>query len=426
MAFIKKYMALLIPAGILLLALLLLIPTILKGKSLRKDMEDSVRQASNVNKWISNAPSSEQARLEEVYQNEHARDAEAIEMQLRQATTRELISYNVFPEPTDTSVQIFTDFGKKFREKLDSLISQMDARSAPTDQEVHLELLRRGGDSRSERSMSRTRDTRDRNPAADVTLAIENAFLQKRASEISVYASANVFDLYSFWENYDYQGPQAIEDCWYSQLALWVYEDVAGTITSMNNDSRSSSTLSSPIKRLVGVSFLKAADYKTTGSTSRGRDTTISGDFPAYLIGSEDVEIRVPSVLGVEPWTTRKCDEDIDVIHFSVSVIVESNAVFSFMKELCREKEHKFYGYDGKAQEETFKHNQITIMQFLQEPIEREGVFHGKYRYGDAAVVKLDLICEYIFHRAGYDNIKPEKVEQLLDPQEEASGGYGY
>ena len=421
MAFIKKYTTLLIPVGILLLALLLLIPTILIGKSLRKEMEISIRQASSVRNWISKAPSSKQSRIEKVYQDEHARDADAVELQVRQGTTRELVSYRIFPKPADTSVQVFTDYGKKFRGKIDSLISQMNARNAPTDQEINLELLRRGSTNIETR---RGRNKQNQNQLVDVTLAIKDAFLKKRASQVSVYASANCFSLYDFWENFNYQGPKAIEDCWYSQLALWVHEDIADTIASMNSDSRSSSVLTSPVKRLVGVSFRRGANYSRTSKSSRGRgygNISTTGDFPSYLISLVNQQIQARSILGVESWTTRKCDEDIDVIHFSVSVVIESNAVFSFMKELCREKEHKFYGYDGTGPEETFKHNQITIMQFLQEPVDRQALVHSNYRYGDAAVVKLNLVCEYIFHRIGYDDIKPQKIKELLGSETDSS-----
>ena len=37
---------------------------------------------------------------------------------------------------------------------------------------------------------------------------------------------------------------------------------------------------------------------------------------------------------------------------------------------------------------------------------------HRLYRYGDDAVVRLDLICEYIFNKNGYEKIKPESVKK--------------
>lgn len=85
-------------------------------------------------------------------------------------------------------------------------------------------------------------------------------------------------------------------------------------------------------------------------------------------------------------------------------------------------KSHKFRGWDGKVQEQVFKHNQITILESKIESINREDIAHERYRYGDDAVVKLDLVCEYIFNQAAYDKVKPESVKesvkQILDEQE--------
>ncbi len=71
-------------------------------------------------------------------------------------------------------------------------------------------------------------------------------------------------------------------------------------------------------------------------------------------------------------------------------------SVLPFMNELCKAKQHKFKGYFGKGQEQTFKHNQITILDSEINSINREDIVHDLYRYGSDAVVQLDLTCEYI------------------------------
>ena len=86
------------------------------------------------------------------------------------------------------------------------------------------------------------------------------------------------------------------------------------------------------------------------------------------------------------------------------------------MKELCSEKEHTFrVGYAETGAEKTCKHNQITILQSEVEPIERDDSVHENYRYGDGAIVRLNLICEYVLYRSGYDMIKPETIKILLN-----------
>jgi len=54
--------------------------------------------------------------------------------------------------------------------------------------------------------------------------------------------------------------------------------------------------------------------------------------------------------------------------------------------------------------------------------VERDAPDNANYRYGDEAVVRLDLICEYIFNRDGYDKIKPESIKVRLGQSEAAEG----
>jgi hypothetical protein len=83
-----------------------------------------------------------------------------------------------------------------------------------------------------------------------------------------------------------------------------------------------------------------------------------------------------------------------------------------FMQELCSAKEHKFKGFAGNEQEQKFQHNQITVLEskFMSAGDEP----YSLYDYGDSPVVELDLICEYIFNKKGYDEIKPETVRQSI------------
>jgi len=106
-------------------------------------------------------------------------------------------------------------------------------------------------------------------------------------------------------------------------------------------------------------------------------------------------------------------------VHFSFAVVIDSGAVLPFMQQLCSAKEHKFSGFFGEAQEQIFKHNQITILESNINPIDCEDDTHTLYRYGEDAVVRLDLICEYIFSKSGCDEIKPELIKQPTEDVQE-------
>ncbi len=85
-----------------------------------------------------------------------------------------------------------------------------------------------------------------------------------------------------------------------------------------------------------------------------------------------------------------------DVMQFDVHVIVKAADVMRFMQELCSAKTHKFRGWLGDQPEQTYKHNQISILESQIAPVDREDFDHSSYQYGNDEVVDVDLICEYV------------------------------
>jgi len=94
--------------------------------------------------------------------------------------------------------------------------------------------------------------------------------------------------------------------------------------------------------------------------------------------------------------------------------------VVPFMEELCSAKPHTFRGFYGNEPEQTFMHNQISILESSVGPIDKESRSHDLYRYGDLPVVELDLLCEYVWQRTpGFEEIKPQQVKAELAGDEE-------
>jgi hypothetical protein len=149
-------------------------------------------------------------------------------------------------------------------------------------------------------------------------------------------------------------------------------------------------------------------------SSSAGDDA--DRDAPNYVTDS------LPSNFLASSPTGREGNEDVDVVHFAVSVLVENQHVLAFMKELCSEKPHTFReDFMPDGQEKESRHNQITILQSELRIIDKESEEHALYRYGDEPVVWIDLVCEYLFNRAGYDSIKPDPVKERLEQQTDAT-----
>lgn len=436
---VLKSSSLLSPIIIAVVGLLLFIPTQIMSGSLRSKIDkESVRLGSQVRMLRSGAIArdqwKEQAKLRQFYAN----DANEITRLVVQSVQRQLLSYEVFPEPKGSSQFIFQRFGQNFRSTIDGLLSRLNARDCPTDAELNRALesssttgARTGGRYSSASPYTSTSNflygSSGMGRANVVRTTIVDGICKERAKSASVYGNPLDVGGYEFWGDYQYAGSEeAVGDCWYYQLANWVIEDVFATIEKMN--SGSSSVFTSPVKRFLGVHFSadkmgskRSAGYGGVYGGGRGAmNIRQSTDKPSYVLSMEE---------GLaEPCTGRISNEDFDVIHFNVVTVVSTKSIFPFMRQLCSAKEHKFKGFSGKEPEETFKHNQISILEERIIPIDREDPSHQLYRYGEDAVVELDLVCEYIFNRGGYDAIKPESIKTTLAGEDttETSPNYMY
>ena len=396
MNFIKKYLALLIPAVIAFFAVLLFVLVSMSGRSLAEDIDSgSVAELRSIKQMLGNTPPRGQFEQMQVYQDKYAAEADAIDSLSRQGGRRDLISYKIFPWPQSTSQQLFKVFAERYVAAIEEIVTYVNGRDALGDLDITKEL----GMSRSVSVIGRTNVSSARNAMVDAICA-------KRAQEISVYANPGLFRWYSFWDNYKFFGTkEAVESCWYSQLAYWVYRDVVETIVAMNEGSMS--VFTSPVKRLVGIGFSPSVSDSVGVNVGRGQ--SVSGDKPLYVRGGYG------GIFGEYPWTGRICNGDMDIVHFKFNVIVDSTAVMSFAKELCSSKEHGYrVGFSENGQQQAGRHNQITILESEIEPVSRRADIHKNYRYGDGSIVRLSLLCEYIFDRAAYDPIKPDSVKAAL------------
>ena len=409
MDFIKKYLFFIVPVAVTLVAVMFLMVNLLMAQSLREQMEESVSMGRRITSYKDQKISSSQWKLERQYQQAHGRDANEISAGAKESSQRELLSYKIFPEPKETSAQIFHNFGENYRQAMEGLIGSIGALDCPTDAELKsLSLIQpaKGIERTVTRGGPVARD-RGRTGRGDETGdAIVEIIRKQRAETIPVYGNPVQLSGYKFWEEFNYAGRQdAVEKCWYSQLGFWIQKDIIDTIKAMNADS--GSVFSSPVKRILGVSFLGPVTDAPP----------VKENMPKYVSSPEEGLTT--------PWTGRMCNDSVDIVHFSLSVVIDSKKVLGFMRELCREKEHLFNGYFGKEQSRRLRHNQITVLKSDVRPVDRLNASDEGYYYGDDAVVRLDLVCEYIFNRAGYDVIKPKSIKVLLGQLEESEEGGG-
>ncbi len=434
-----KNTSLLIPVVIVLISILLFIPTQLMSSGLKKEIQkESISVLSRVQNLSQKAVSDELLEQKTKQLQTRANDANEIARLAIQTSQKQLLSYDVFDvnDPNSLSGLIFLQFGQQFIGGIDKLIASANAGDCPTEAELIRAIEESGANSRSRLGRSGTYDTRTTMPTmpiprrssvpggplpgmrmrSELERVVVDQTCQKRAKEVSFYVNPAELSGYEFWKEYDInvQKVQAVEDCWYYQLAYWVIEDVFDTINSMNSGHEN--VLSAPVKRLMRLGFtMNTNRARIRRGSFRGRRTvgnkdSENDDRPKYVLSSDE-ETKL-----TESCTGRYSDEDIDVIHFNVVCVVSTKDIMSFMKELCSAKEHKYIDESGKTH--TYMHNQITILETNINSVDRE-IDHNSYRFGDSGVVELELICEYIFNKKGYENNKPESVKTTLLGEED-------
>jgi len=445
----KNNLSLLASVIIALVSVLLFIPTQLMSSKLKEQVEqESINNGLNkIKRLETSAVSSRQYEMEAERQKAHAADANEVARLAMQTTQRELLSYDIFPapDPNGFSGLIFQKFGENFRSQLDTMISNFNAGDCPTDAEIERGLENSASSSRNRgRGLSPIMPmSRDRNYGGmdlyggggsmmmgNINRMIIDEMCKDRAKTISVYINPLDVADYEYWADYTYDVKQeeAIEDCFYHQLAYWIIEDIFQTIDKMN--SGYDNVLTAPVKRFFSITFtmgLKSARrgggvYRAIrgrgGRTAKDQNKTENADRPRYVLDES-------SGLS-ESCTGRYCDDDIHITHFNFSVIVNTKSVLPFMKELCSAKEHQFRGYPDPNDPnqtfepvQTFKHNQITVLESKMGSINPNEMTHRYYRYGDDPVISLDLICEYVFDKEGYKNLIPEKIKKTLAGEDE-------
>jgi hypothetical protein len=420
LVFIRNYSAYILPVVLTVVALGLMGVSSLISKGLRGKVEGgSVELGNSVKALGLQGISARQWQVEKQYQDTLDADANGMSRLLRQTTQRELLSYKLFPEPKDTSILIFEQFGQKYRSSIEELIVNYGARGCPTSAEIEKAVLQ----TRSEGSGLTDASGGYRGLGGDmrgssfsiggmdkVERMIIDELCHVAARKASFYASPLDIAGYEYWGKspagegmskipvFTYRSiQQSVEACWYWQLGYWIIEDVFETIGAMN--SSCDNVMGCPVKRLMRINF------------GLGADDSAGMSAPPSYVRTLDEGLTLGH-------TGRVCDEQMDIVQFELLVLVDSRFVLPFMDELCSAKEHTFKGWSGDGPVQQFKHNQITVLEVNVDPVNLDtgsGTFSGKghqlYRYGDEAVVEMKLICEYIFERAGYDEIKPELIE---------------
>jgi len=378
----------------------------------------------------------------------------------RQTSKRPLLFEKVFPAPAEVSSarSYYNQFGQQYCQAIENLLVVCRSGDRPSAIEEQKVLDSYKGSASSEGAGSSRTDTRATtavppggatmpsemprgmsegaartmgNPAAALTnlksseQRLVDELRRKRAQSISVYANTDALCGYGYWQGHPGTGePETLSlNSWFSQLSYWIQQDVVLSVAKINDNSKS--VLENPVKRLVEIGFAGAtagAPSVRRDSTSAGSETTATrksnpDNLPQYVIRSPgasgpDAAAGPPAGAITSPWTGRAGDELIDVVHFSVSVIVDTTRMADFINALQSEK------YDA---DNANRRNQITVLDMRVEPLDVEVEQAAGFHYGPGSLTLLRLNCEYFFFKSGYEEFKPEAVKKLFLGQEAQS-----
>lgn len=453
LSFLKNNLALLVPVIIAVVGLLFLVPARLLGGGVRKEMEQgSLRRGQKITKLRRDLSAPRGVNTREGYIEALRQDANDIEALVERTVMREFLRYDIFPDTNETSLLLFERFSEEYRAGVDGMLAKVGAGGAPSITAIEEALksarptrapgmggmgggydtmsgldagslgaggadyggLYGGGGLESGRGMGTPRLS----GLSPVNREIVNQVCRDAAKTVKVYGAEENIAGYTFWDTWTFlDRDTAYRDCWYWQLGYWVVEDVMTTIQKMNETS--TSVIDSPVKRLTDVSFTLKQSSRRRGSrgpTMRfGAKMTGgagAGNNPTYVKTAKDA-LTVPC-------TGRVTNEEMDIIQFSMRVIVDAGQVLPFMQQLCSAKEHKFRGFYGENdREETYEHNQISILEGSVNVVDKTSYAHELYYYGDGSVVELDMICEYVFPKVpAFDGLKPKQVLEDLEATE--------
>ena len=405
LSILKNNISVMISIIITVVALLLFIPTHLLSSGLKKLIEtESVNPIVNKIGRLNNISEDSLQEAQEQLQSVVA-EVNEISLKAIQTTKRELLKYNVFgSDPNDpngsVSTSIFYEFGKHYCDKIDQFMSEHNAVTNRLVDEIEEILEEEGFENILEnRDYESSYGSIDSSTQDQVQGMMVEQICKKFAESAFIYMDPKQISGYNFWSQFQYKKwDQEVEKCWYSQLGYWVIEDIFDTIVAMNEDYDSLAT--APVKRLMKVYFSDLYKYNEFKGSSANYD-----DMPQYLFKTVDVP--------KETLTGRYCDGNYDVIHFNFKVVVDTKDIPQFFKTLCNEKEHKYIDKDGQTY--NYKHNQISILGMTVKSVFMNSEEHNLYWYGDSNVSEVDLECEYIFNKKGYEDVMPQTVKNLFE-----------
>lgn len=230
---------------------------------------------------------------------------------------------------------------------------------------------------------------------ADVKAKLPDQLREERATKYNLYMDNTALSINPVMTDPSQRRPTP-SDVFYSQLTLWVEEDVASAIIATNSKAAppaapgatttvpSGNILTNPIKRLVhlgvdqgpSVWVLPPGVGNAPGSAAPPDDTGAGRDYS-----------RGPS--------GRYCNSLYDVVDFTLSLEVDQRQIPIILDELQRNR-------------------LMTVLGVNIDPVDSTSAFQSGYIYGPSPMVQISMQCEALFFRKWTLPFMPDDVKMDL------------
>lgn len=188
---------------------------------------------------------------------------------------------------------------------------------------------------------------------------------------------------------YDVSAPTAAE-MWAAQVGLWIQEDVVKAIAELNQAAADAVVDAdpcvehTPVKRIVSI---RVSGYEKEADERGGdRDVFDVTQFPATAGGAPETSVSL---------TGRKCNDQYDVVRFSVTLVIDQTRTPQVIDALTRAN---FYQCIGAGYEAV-------------DPIAAKD---QGYFYGTAPAIYATLEFEGYMFREIYQDLMPDEIKKSL------------
>ncbi|HSW46733.1 MAG TPA: hypothetical protein VLM89_14315 [Phycisphaerae bacterium] len=205
----------------------------------------------------------------------------------------------------------------------------------------------------------------------------------RRARSIYCYVDSKA-DVFGSWPGVTGSQDPSVESMWYAQMGLWLEQDVVKALASLNNRVAEAikTRQEDPWVGVLPVKHLKRITingYVSSGTVPAGESSTSAGK-PGDMI---------PAF-----YTRPSVGEQVDVIQFTVELVVEARLLPSVIDEICKA------GF-------------FTLLMVNYSAVEANENWVG-HIYGPAPTINVILDFDGCFTRANYEKWLPPSVKVAI------------